>query len=83
LRHADFPGRDELVAQVESATVVGYCPCRCATVALQVSPDAPRAIGSLRPMPNEADVVDENGDVIGGIIVFTKDGCLSALEIYD
>ena len=62
LGHADFVGRDQLLEQVDSTTVIGYCPCPCATVSLQVSPTAPKSIG--------------------GIIVFTEDGYLSALEIY-
>lgn len=80
---ADFLGRDQLVAQVDSATVVGYCPCPCATVALRIPREAPRAIGTLRPIPNEALVLDANGEEIGMIIVFTDDGYLSALEISD
>jgi hypothetical protein len=82
LDHADFPGRDELVEQVDSATVVGYCPCPCATVALDVSRSAPRAVESVSPIPNSADVLDDNDDVIGGVMIFTEDGYLSALEIY-
>jgi hypothetical protein len=82
LGYADFVGRDQLMEQVESTTVIGYCPCPCATVALQVSPIAARSIGGGYPIRNEAEVLDANGESIGGIIVFTEDGYLSALEIF-
>jgi len=82
LGHADFVGRDQLLEQVDSTTVIGYCPCPCATVSLQVSPTAPKSIGGGYPIRNEAEVLDASGESIGGIIVFTEDGYLSALEIY-
>ena len=81
---ADFPGRDELVAQAESATVVGYCPCPCATIDLEVDRTLPR--GPDLPagtIPTEASVLDAAGETIGGIIVFVDEGYLSALEIFD
>jgi hypothetical protein len=81
---ADFPGRDELVAQVESATVVGYCPCPCATIDLEVDRSLPR--GPYLPdrvIPTEASVLDAAGETIGGIIVFVDEGYLSSLEIFD
>jgi hypothetical protein len=83
LNHADFPGRDELTVQAESATVIGYCPCPCATVALHVSRKAPRAVGTKSPIPNEATVLDADGEAIGVILAFADNGYLSALEIYD
>jgi hypothetical protein len=82
LDYADFLGRDQLAAQVESVSVVGYCPCNCATVALEFSPEGPSAVGSWRPIPNQAIVLDANGESIGGIIVFSEHGYLSRLEIF-
>jgi hypothetical protein len=83
LRHADFEGRDELVAQVDSATVVGYCGCGCASVDLAVARVASRASVAPSVLPNSATVLDAAGDAIGGIVVFLEDGYLSYLEIYD
>lgn len=83
LGYADFEGRDALVAQVDSATVIGYCGCGCASVHLEVTPDAPRAHATPSPIPNEATVLDADGDAIGGVIVFLSDSRLSFLEIYD
>jgi hypothetical protein len=83
LGYADFEGRDELVAQVDLATVDGYCGCGCATVNLRVKPNAPRAQTALHTCPNVASVLDAKGEVIGGIIISLVDGYLSGLEIWD
>lgn len=84
LHCADFPGRDQLVLQVDSATVTGYCPCPCATVSLDVDRTVPRGpYFPERTIPTSATVLDAAGENIGGIIVFVDDGYLSALEIYD
>jgi hypothetical protein len=82
LNHADFEGRDALVVQVESARVDSYCGCGCATVGLTVDPAAPSVHLTYRPIPNDADVVDGEGELLGGVIVFVDDGYLSLLEVY-
>jgi hypothetical protein len=82
LNHADFPGRDALIEQVDAARVVSHCSCGCATIDLIVDPAAPSAGQTYRPVPNEAEVVDDEDKGIGGVIVFTEDGYLSSLEIY-
>jgi hypothetical protein len=82
LNYADFEGRDPLVEQVDSARFDWYCGCGCATVNLSVDPAAPSARKTYRPIPNNAIVVDLNGENIGGVIVFADDGYLSSLEIF-
>ena len=82
LNYADFEGRDALLLQVDSARVTGFCACPCATMHLSVDPAIPSAGQTYRPIPNKADVVDDAGEPIGGVIVFADDGYLSSLEIY-
>lgn len=82
LSHADFEGRDALVEQVDAAKAVGECPCECATVGLAVDLGTPSSGKTYRPIPNEARVLGADGEVIGGIVVFTRDGYLSGLEIF-
>jgi hypothetical protein len=82
LNHADFDGRDALLAQLEVARVVGYCGCGCASVDLAV--DAPAGLdGVAHPIPNEARVLAADGEAVGGVLVFIQDGCLSMLEVYN
>ncbi len=84
LQQAEFPGRDALLAQADAASVVGYCGCGCASVQLAVADGPPAATETGSPIPSEATVVDEDGEPIGGILVFlTDDGYLSLLEVYD
>ena len=82
LEYADFQGRAALVAQAVTARVDGYCGCGCATVSLQVDRSTPAAAHASSPIPNQADVTDDYGDPIGGIIIFLEDGYLASLEIY-
>ncbi|MDQ3725034.1 MAG: hypothetical protein M3335_03930 [Actinomycetota bacterium] len=81
LDHADFAGRDELLEQVPGARVVGRCGCGCATVELAVD-RAPAEDAPPYPIPNQATVLDEDGNPIGGVLLFVKDGCLAELEVY-
>ena len=74
----DFPGADELRAQVPSAVVIGHCACGCATVDLRVEA-GPRALAS----PVQDGVLISAG-VRGrsdGVLLFVEDGRLSCLEI--
>jgi hypothetical protein len=82
LNHADFDGRDALLVQVESARAASYCGCGCGTVGLTVDRTAPSTHLTYRPVPNEAAVVDGNGEPLGGVILFVDDGYLSSLEVY-
>lgn len=82
LNYADFDGRDALLDQVDAARVVGFCGCGCATVDIAVG--APSSTTSVAlPIPNEAVVLDEDGDGIGGVLLFVRDGYLASLEVYD
>jgi hypothetical protein len=81
LDHADFDGRDELLEQIPAARVVGCCGCGCATVELAVD-KAPADDAASYPVPNQATVLDEDGNLIGGVLLFVKDGCLAELEVY-
>lgn len=82
LEHADFDGRDALLAQLPHTKVSRYCACGCATVDLEVTGDVPLATGARSPLPNEARVFASDGDEIGGVIVFLDNGKLSMLEVY-
>jgi hypothetical protein len=82
LNYANFEGRDALLAQADAARVVGHCDCGCATVDLAVDASAPAAAPSPSPLPNEAAVLGDDGEPVGGVLVFVSDGYLSMLEVY-
>lgn len=81
LGHRDFPGRDQLLAQLDSTSVVGYCGCGCASVGLRVQGDAiPAACEALTPA-DEAIIVDEGGEPVGTINLFVRGGYLDEIRI--
>jgi hypothetical protein len=82
LNHADFEGRDALLEQAGSAIADSRCGCGCATIGFDIDPRAPSAGRSYRPIPNQAEVFDDEGELSGGVIVFVADGYLSSLEIF-
>jgi hypothetical protein len=81
LEHADFSGRDELLAQMSDVEVVGHCSCGCVTVTLRVE-STPPGDDFAKPIPNEATVLGADGEAIGGVLVFVRSDCLCELEIY-
>ena len=80
----DFPGAVTLRSQVPYVQVVGRCDCGCATVNLEVAPEAPRATPDVRGrvLPVTGYVGSDIDVPKSGIIVFVNDGYLSSLEIY-
>jgi hypothetical protein len=80
LLHADFDGRDGLLAAVDGVLVVGGCGCGCGSVDLRGADDA--GDGAAYRVPNEAVVLDGEGNAIGGVLVFAANGYLRQLEIY-
>jgi hypothetical protein len=76
LSHADFAGRAALLDQVDAARVIGGCDCGCATVDLAAK-DAQASHAIAYPIPNEAAVLDAQGEIVGGMLVFVRDGYLA------
>jgi hypothetical protein len=75
----DFPGSEELRAQVPAAVVTGRCTCGCATIDLRVE-SAPRAAGA--PVQNGVLISADVRDTGSGALLFVKDGYLSCFEVY-
>ena len=84
LTSQDFQGATTLRAQVEHARGKQGCGCGCGTMSIRVDqhqvPAADLAKGGL--IPGEAAVTGPNGEPLGGLIAFARDGYLSCLEIY-
>ena len=75
---ADFPGAEELRAQVPFAEASGRCPCGCATIGLEVDPMRAVAATVVERVPVSAS--SKSGS--DGLLLFVDDGYLSCLEIY-
>lgn len=79
----DFPGVDELRAQVPRAMVVGRCDCGCPTVDLEVPEDIPASSATSttpRLAPVEGRVRSIGDEPTGDILLFVDDGRMTCLE---
>ena len=77
LRAQPEPFREAYLAQVPHARAIARCPCGCPTIDLEV------AGGSVPPAQDTANPLPIEGQVeLRGLIIFTKGGYLSGLELY-
>jgi hypothetical protein len=76
-----FPGRDQLLAQLDQVLVTGSsCGCGCDSVGLAVSRSAPAATVSER-VPTDAFGRDPSGVQVG-VLLHVIDGYMAELEFY-
>lgn len=75
---ATFPGVDELRAQLASAQT--DAPADAPGFDIQVPATMARSSVSSNPIPVEAQVLDENKEYLGELLVWVTDGRLSSLE---
>lgn len=80
LLDSDFPGAAELRCQINNAEIVAHWGVGSVSIDIQVSGDYPAASLPSGIAPVEATVVDEAGEIIGEIIIWTQAGALSGLE---
>lgn len=76
----DFPGAAELRHQLDRTWVVALWGSNSVSVDLRVMDDAPRAPIPNGVVPVNCTTVDERGELIGEIILWTEAGMLSSLE---
>jgi len=74
LLSSEFPGCEQLKAQIDNLQVTGVCECGCGTVNFSIKGQAARAV-CREPIPVEA-----QGDGID-VLLFVRNGLLSSLEI--
>jgi hypothetical protein len=79
----DFPGVEELRAQIPHAMVVARCDCGCPTVELRVPPNVPVSpvTAPNRLPPVEGRVLPAADGPPADVILFVDDGRLSSLEL--
>ncbi|MEV7607813.1 hypothetical protein AB0N65_20465 [Paenarthrobacter sp. NPDC089322] len=77
LRHANFPGIDQLIEQASTVAVVGG---PVTMLDLRSSPDHAASAFTNGPIPVSVEVFDVSGSSIGELLVWVDAGRLSALE---
>lgn len=78
-----FDGVEALRDQWAHAQVEPSCECGCGSIGFVFDPDfEPTRSPAKSPLPIEADVLDANGDVVGGVIVLIRDGILDDVDVH-
>ena len=80
LNHGDFAGRDQLLAQVDTASVVRHGIGGSASIELVVDA-APSVAAEDGPIPNEATIREVDGSNIGCVFVLVENGRLRGLDV--
>jgi hypothetical protein len=73
---AEFPGSEELQAQIGRVEVCAECDCGCGSIDLQVEGQSGHGV------ENEQIAVEAYGKGVD-VLLFVRDGLLSSLEIVD
>jgi hypothetical protein len=77
----DFAGVEPLREQARNVLASRGCDCGCGTINLTPQDqDTPRST-STSPVEVEGGVLGADGEDIGGLLLFLKDGLLSSLEV--
>ncbi|MFT9478606.1 hypothetical protein [Streptomyces sp. 11-1-2] len=75
-----FPGAEQLRQQLPQTRVVGRWGSDSPSVDLEVVEPFPRAEVSDGVIPAIGAVKDSSGELVGELLLWVSDGCLSALE---
>ncbi|MFD9789527.1 hypothetical protein ACFWXK_01095 [Streptomyces sp. NPDC059070] len=79
---SDTPLHHALRAQIPHLQVMGRCSCSCATLDLGLDETLVAAAPVTDTIVADTEVLDADGQEIGGVLVFAHGGYLSYLEIY-
>jgi hypothetical protein len=77
----DFPGAEALREQARDLLAIRGCVCGCGSISLIPQGERlPTASGHTVPVSGR--VLDDDGDVVGGVVLWLEDGLLSLLEVH-
>ena len=78
-----FEGVEALRSQWGHTLVESSCGCGCGSIGFVFEADfEPTPSTASNPLPVEAEVVDADGEVVGGIIVLVRDGLLDDVDVH-
>ena len=72
-------------AQWAAAAVESSCDCGCGSIGFMFSADARDSLRpppAKSPLPVEAEVINVEGEAIGGVLVLLRDGWLDDVDVY-
>jgi len=77
-----FLDADRLRVQAASAVAAGRCTCGCASIDLDVEHTPGLAARTPSPVPVQPQIVGDDGQPVGGVLLFLQGRWLSYLEVY-
>ncbi len=77
-----LPGVDPLPVQDHAVDAKSGCTCGCGTIELLPRGDNLPRSDAANPVPVEAQGLNAEGNEIGGLLLFHKDGLIDSLEVY-
>jgi hypothetical protein len=78
-----FDGVEALRDQWTHALVESSCECGCGSLGFVFDPESGlKASVAPNPLPVKGDVLDVDGEVLGGIVVLVRDGMLDDIDVH-
>jgi hypothetical protein len=78
----EAPGATELRDQLGQVEVVSNCNCGCGSIAFTPRSHRTDRSSSSALYPVEGEVLDDDGNLIGGVLLFVRDGRLNDVDVY-
>lgn len=81
----EYPNNKSLSAQLDDLLAYPSCGCGCGSIGFEHPGGLRPGPSGLTPQATGSDyprVVDEDGNDVGGLILFTRQGLLDDLEVY-
>jgi hypothetical protein len=78
-----FDGVEALRDQWAHALVEPSCECGCGSIGFVFADDfQPTPSSARNPLPVEAEIIDADGHVVGGVIVLVRNGLLDDVDVH-
>ena len=81
----EYPDEGSLLAQIDGVLAYPSCSCGCGSIGFEHSDGVRPGPSHLEPLDTGRAfpvVVDDDGNEVGGLILFTRQGLLDQLEVY-
>jgi hypothetical protein len=78
----DVEGAVPLREQLSVAKIVSSCGCGCGSIGFVFDDHTPAPSSTATLFPVEGEILDDRGNVVGGLLLFVVDGRLHDVDVY-